>query len=111
MDERVLQVEFAGFKVIGGLLDELMEALPPDLGEGAPLSASGKKLLKIFPKKYLLVRPAPDFLTFAAQADHETLVRALTPYERMMAITDYVAGMTDSYALEQYRVLRGVTLP
>lgn len=111
VDERVLQVEFAGFKVIGGLLDELMEALPPDLGEGAPLSASGKKLLKIFPKKYLLVRPAPDFLTFAAQADHETLVRALTPYERMMAITDYVAGMTDSYALEQYRVLRGVTLP
>lgn len=31
-DERVLQVEYAGFKVIGGLLDELMNALPVDLG-------------------------------------------------------------------------------
>ncbi|WP_261664331.1 dGTP triphosphohydrolase [Deinococcus sp. Marseille-Q6407] len=111
IDSRVLQVEFAGFKVIGGLLDELMQALPPSLESNERLSSSGQKLLKLLPKKYLLVRPDADFHAFAKDADAEAIVRELTPYERTLVMTDYVSGMTDSYALDMHRILTGVKLP
>ncbi|EYB67496.1 hypothetical protein DEIPH_ctg040orf0068 [Deinococcus phoenicis] len=109
VDERVLQVEYAGFKVIGGLLDELMGALPPGLGEGGKLSRSGEKLFKLFPKKYLSVRPELHG-TFHDLKPEEAVLK-LTPYERVLAITDYVSGMTDSYALELHQILTGVRVP
>lgn len=110
-DERVLQVEYAGFKVIGGLLDELMNALPVDLGASDKLSASGEKLLKLFPPKYLQVRSDTDFCRQVSGAKAADAVRLLTPYERVLAMTDYVSGMTDSYALNLHRTLTGVRLP
>ncbi|WP_221091037.1 dGTP triphosphohydrolase [Deinococcus aquaedulcis] len=110
-DERVLQVEYAGFKVIGGLLDELLGALPPDLQAGEHLSNSGEKLLKMLPRKYLKVRPDPTFCRLVDTAAPADAARLLTPYERVLTITDYVSGMTDSYALDLYRVLTGVRVP
>ncbi|MFC6592080.1 dGTP triphosphohydrolase [Deinococcus lacus] len=110
-DERVLQVEFAGFKVIGGLLDEFLEALPPTLSDTEKLSASGEKLLKLFPRKYLMVRPDAAFRQQVADLPATDAVRLLTPYERVLAMTDYVSGMTDSYALNLWRVLTGVRVP
>ncbi|WP_189642730.1 dGTP triphosphohydrolase [Deinococcus piscis] len=110
-DERVLQVEFAGFKVIGGLLGELMQALPPGLSDGQNLSASGGKLLKLLPETYLLVRPDEELVALAKEGKKEELVRRLTPYERTLVMTDYVSAMTDSYALELHRILTGVKLP
>ncbi|MDO4264655.1 MAG: hypothetical protein Q4C67_10710, partial [Deinococcus sp.] len=97
--------------VIGGLLDELMQALPPGLGDGEGLSASGKKLLRLFPEKYLLVRPDEKLVTLEQAGKKEELMRRLTPYERTLAMTDYVSGMTDSYALELHQILTGVKLP
>jgi dGTPase len=32
-------------------------------------------------------------------------------YEKIMCILDYVSGMTDNYALELYRNLRGISVP
>lgn len=111
VDERVLQVEYAGFKVIGGLLDEFMGALPPDLGSGAGLRASGDKLFKLFPRKYLKVQPDPAFRLAVETLPPAEAVAQLTPYERMLAITDYVSGMTDSYALNLHQILTGVRVP
>lgn len=109
VDERVLQVEYAGFKVIGGLLDEFMGAMPPELEQGGQLSRSGEKLFKLFPRKYLVVRP-DLYGTLEAPSPQEAVLR-LTPYERVLAITDYVSGMTDSYALELHQILTGVRVP
>lgn len=109
VDERVLQVEYAGFKVIGGLLDEFMGALPPGLSERDKLSRSGDKLFKLFPRKYLTVRPELHG-TFGGLKPEEAVL-SLTPYERVLAITDYVSGMTDSYALELHQILTGVRVP
>lgn len=109
VDERVLQVEYAGFKVIGGLLDELLGALPPDLEADGKLSKSGEKLFKLFPKKYLVVRPELHGVLHGLKP--EAAVLRLTPYERVLAITDFVSGMTDSYALDLHRILTGVRVP
>jgi len=110
-DDRVLQIEFAGFKVIGGLLDEFMNALPPDLGSGSEvrLTASGTKLFKLFPQAYLEVRP--ELHGSFKELKPVDAVRLLTPYERVLAITDYVSGMTDTFALELHQILTGVRLP
>jgi len=110
-NDRVLQIEFAGFKVIGGLLDEFMNALPPEYStdERVELSASGAKLFKLFPPAYLEVRPElhGKFRGLAPEA----AVAMLTPYERVLAITDYVSGMTDTFALELHQILTGVRVP
>lgn len=111
VDERVLQVEYAGFKVIGGLLDEFMGALPPTLETGRHLSASGDKLFKLFPRKYLKVRSDAGFRQAVETLPPAQAVEQLTPYERMLAITDYVSGMTDSYALNLHQMLTGVRVP
>jgi len=111
VDERVLQVEYAGFKVIGGLLNEFMGALPPELEAGGRLSASGEKLFKLFPRKYLKVRPEADFRAAVESLSPAEAVLRLTPYERVLAITDYVSGMTDSYALDLHQILTGVRVP
>jgi dGTPase len=34
-----------------------------------------------------------------------------TPYEQLLLAIDFVAGMTDTFALDLYRKLRGVTIP
>jgi dGTPase len=34
-----------------------------------------------------------------------------SPYEKVMCLLDFVSGMTDNYALELYRNLRGISVP
>ncbi len=38
-------------------------------------------------------------------------IRANTLYERIMAVLDYISGMTDVYALDLYRKIKGMSLP
>jgi dGTPase len=33
------------------------------------------------------------------------------PYVRLLQVADFVAGMTDSYAVDMYRKLKGFALP
>ena len=35
----------------------------------------------------------------------------LSAYERMLLVTDFVSGMTDSFAVELYQRIRGISLP
>lgn len=82
----ILQIEAAGFQVIPGLLDMFLSAL------GSPETSSSKKILELLPDEYV-----------------EDLGK--NPYDAIMGITDYVAGMTDVFAVELYRNLRGIQLP
>ena len=82
----VLQIEAAGFQVIPGLLDTFFSALLN------PKKSSSKKIKDLIPKDYLF-----DF--------------EKEKYESIMNITAYVAGMTDNFALETYRNLKGIQLP
>jgi dGTPase len=83
----VLQIEAAGFEILGGLLGKFVPAL---LTPNTERTAAHKKLLQIVPKQ------------FAVDA---------TPYEKLLGVTDYISGMTDSFALTLFRRLNGIELP
>jgi dGTPase len=81
----VLEIEAAGFEVLGGILDMITEAAFHER------DARARARLDLFPE----LRLGPG----------------LSRYEALRRITDYVSGMTDSFALSTYRKLRGVELP
>ena len=82
----ILQVEAAGFKILPGLLEIFLSALSSKNKNGS------KKILSLLPREYLF-----DF-------DDQK-------YEAILSITTYVAGMTDTFAIDTYRNLTGIQLP
>lgn len=83
----VLYIEAAGFEVLGGLLDKVVPAL---IGTADSISSAEKKILEIIPEQFK---------------------KGKTHYERLLNATDFVSGMTDSFAVTLYRRLRGIELP
>ena len=81
----VVDIELAGYRIIGYLLDVFTKAaLNPD-------HAYSKLLLQRIPVQYL--------------SDSDDL------YSRLQVIVDYISGMTDVYALDLYRKITGMGLP
>ncbi len=81
----VLQILLAGYKVIGDFLERF---IPAALGnEGSRLHRQTLNLL-------------PDEVR-----------KAETPYLKILAITDFIAGMTDAYAMTLYKSLNGISPP
>jgi len=94
-DRRAVQIEYAGYSTIGGLLEMFCDA-----ALATEPTRPQKKLLSLLPVDQF---DRPDL----APGDH----RRLTRYERVLAITDYVSGMTDSYAVDLFQQLSGIQLP
>jgi dGTPase len=63
-----------------------------------------KKLRQLLPLEYFQ-RPGPYL------EDRDEAIRRLTPYQRLLCVTDYVSGMTDGFAVELYQRLSGIKLP
>jgi dGTPase len=91
----VLQIEAAGFEIVGELLDRFVRA-------GMDLKIRGKDLKKAKPYSDKLIRLMPPQFIKPADA---------TDYSRILGVCEFVAGMTDSYALSLYRKLKGIDLP
>ncbi len=81
----VLDVELAGYKIIYMLLEELSKAA------FNPEKAYSEQLLQRVPLQY-------D-------------IRAEHPYDKVLAIIDFISSMTDIYALDLYRKITGMSLP
>lgn len=82
----VVQIEVAGYKVMAGLLEEFIQAyLNPEK------STYDKKLLALMPAQFY--------------TDSEDT------YERIRAVLDFVSGMTDLYAVELFRKIKGISFP
>ena len=86
--DTVIQVEIAGFNV----MSELLQLFIPALLKKAP-SHKEQKVLKLFPYQF----------TGYQQTE--------SAYEKVMNALDYLSGMTDEYATEMYRRLKGITIP
>lgn len=82
---KVVEIEIAGFTIIGELLDIFINAI---LEPGNPLS---KKALRLIPEQYL--------------SDNNNT------YSKIMTVVDYISGMTDIYALETYQLFKGIKFP
>ena len=81
----VVDIELAGFRVITFLIHEMVEAAMH------PERAYSQLLLNRVSRQY--------------QIRHPRL------YDRIMAVLDYISGMTDVYALDLYRKLNGMSFP
>lgn len=82
----VIEVKVAGYEVLGGLLDEFITAVSQE-----QLS-----------KSYLIKKLLPNF-----KPDDENL----DLYKKVLKVTDYISGMTDSYAVSVYKKMKGISLP
>lgn len=89
-----LEVEAAGFEVISGLLDAFVPAVIGIAG----VSPSSKS------KSYAELLKASFWNSL--EKDKE-----LSNYQKLLKITDYVSGMTDSFAVNLYRKIKGIALP
>ena len=81
----VLEVELAGFRIISTLLDLMVEAV----------QNPGREYSKLLINRV------------SSQYD----INADDIYNRILAVLDYISGMTDVYALDIYRKINGNSLP
>lgn len=82
----VVQIEVAGFKVMNALLEEFVPAyLKEDKGH------FDTKIVAMIPQQF------------------HTLQR--DTYSKIRTVLDYVSGMTDIYAVDLYRKIRGISIP
>ncbi|MBY0065978.1 dGTP triphosphohydrolase [Empedobacter falsenii] len=83
----VLEIENAGYNVMSELLSQFILPILKD-----------EKERKTFEKKALRLVPA------------QFLYEKGTKYQKVMGILDYVSGMTDNYATELYRRIKGIEI-
>ncbi len=85
----VLEIEAAGFEVLGGLLDTFLTAAFNEK------ESRHRKYLDLVPDQFL----GPN--------------RHLSEdnYERILNITDFISGLTDSSAISLFRKIKGIELP
>lgn len=106
------RVELAGRSVIGGLLNHFKALLDLDEDEFSTLLAGRKTEPKSNgPRKerdfhMRLLRLLPD----AYKQKYAIAAKGAEPDRRAHLIVDFIAGMTDHYALETYQVLQGIRI-
>jgi dGTPase len=103
--DRVLEIEYAGYSAIGGLLDMFYAALCDPKDE-----PKDTKLRRLLPVDLVYRRGQSDPLQHS-KYPFDFYLNLMTPYERLLAVTDYVSGMTDGYAVRLYQRLSGIRLP
>ena len=81
----VVDIELGGFRVMTSLVHQMVEAIMH------PERAFSQLLLNRVSRQYQ--------------------IRAPRLYDRLMAVLDYISGMTDVYALDLYRKINGINLP
>lgn len=81
----VVDIELAGHRIIGFLLDTFIKAIE------TPEEKYSTLILSRVPEQY-------D-------------VYAASVYDRILAVLDFISGMTDVYALDLYRKITGMSLP
>jgi dGTPase len=86
-----VEIATAGFEVLGGLLSIFVGAVEDVAERGEGASTRSRMLLHLLP-----------------EGEHAP---ALAPYQRLLAVTDFVSGMTDAYAVSLYKKLTGISLP
>ena len=85
--DQVVEIEAAGFEVLGGLLEIFTDACLINPG-----TRRSQKMIEILPEQF---RPT----------------EGLSSYRQLLQLLDFVSGMTDSYAVSLYKKLKGISLP
>lgn len=91
----VLEKEAAGFQVLEGLLDVFSKALYNKFYEPSQLSGKDRSILRLLPEDFPLKGWGEE----------------VNPYPLLRLLIDYISGMTDKYALNLYRRVKGISFP
>lgn len=88
----VVEIEACGFEVIAGLLEAFVGAIHAEATKSETGKVRACTLLSLMPKR-------------------EAGLERLSVYERTLLATDFVSGMTDTFAVDLYQRIRGISLP
>jgi dGTPase len=83
----VVEIEIAGYNVIGGMLREFYSAVLN------PRSVKSEKLLQLIPQQFVITGETGNL------------------YNDTQSVVDFIAGMTDLYAVDLYRKITGMAFP
>jgi dGTPase len=83
----VVEIEIAGYNVIGGMLKEFFWAVLN------PRSVKSEKLLQLISKQFVIAGEAGSL------------------YNDIQSVVDFISGMTDLYAVDLYRKITGMAFP
>lgn len=89
---QVLEKEAAGFEVIDGLLAAFATAVYDKFYDPEQFSGKGKSIYRLLPEDTIY------------KLEHEVK----SPYDSALLICDYISGMTDSSALKQFKIIKGI---
>ena len=81
----VVDIELAGYKIMTTLMEQMIDAVDH------PERFYSQQLIKRVSSQYDIEDPCLE--------------------TRMMAVIDYISGMTDIYALDVYQKINGMSLP
>lgn len=91
-DRRVIEIELAGNQIINGLLEEFIEGA--FCYYETPNDRFAKKIMQLVPEQFKVDPNSQDF-----------------NYQQIMHIVDFVAGMTDLFAVEMFHKIKGISFP
>jgi dGTPase len=91
----VIEIETAGFQVISELLERFIQIIDDVAEHGDLASPRSKMMIRLIPEQFVGMHSVP----------------ANNDYARLLQLTDFVSGMTDSYAVSLYKKVTGISLP
>jgi dGTPase len=91
----VIEIETAGFQVISELLERFIPIIDDVAEHGVAASPRSQMMIRLIPEQFIGPGGAP--------ADDD--------YTRLLRLTDFISGMTDSYAVSLYKKVTGISLP
>ena len=110
LDKEVLRLELVGDKVINGLLDIFVPSLINCNEEPKAKKREGKLYEMISPNFKYICKCDYD----NSHKEKKIILKNFNEirlYDKLLLITDFISGMTDSYAVNLYKELIGVKLP
>jgi dGTPase len=91
----VIEIETAGFQVISELLERFIPIIDDVAAHGKCAGPRSQMMIRLIPEQFIGPHGQP----------------ANDDYSRLLRLTDFVSGMTDSYAVSLYKKVTGISLP
>ncbi len=92
---QVIEREATGFRVIDSLLELFSVAAFNKIFSCGDYSGKQRSIVRLLPEEISYAMDQPS----------------LTPYDVLLAVTDFISGLTDFYALSIYRKINGISVP
>jgi len=83
----VVEIEIAGYNLIGGLLKEFIQAVLQ------PSHSKSGKVIQLISKQFPITQQKENL------------------YADVQSVVDFISGMTDLYAIDLYRKMTGISIP